>query len=554
MRRRSTFIPSPGIDYDPSEVKINGQKLSFAGLDAAREEKLTLGLKDLPREIVEVLEKSHELHVRWVSEEKYQKSTPYLSSLTSGLHVHYTPLDGTREDDEGLCHLLKKLFSPSLQCSTTEDSFSRPHIISERFASGATLQYYSVLPSTRYLAAYIQRNICKSSDVVCTHSAALLNIASYIDIDYDALSHTLSLTTYWSKPPEVLMDPVGEWTTYNHWNLAINGSPADRNEVGILRPSTELSPAASPGEVQMEGFLTVLGQDDTPKPTLFSFPSRHQSLPASQAQSQQYTISFDQPTGLHPTLRISFPKPSPSHPALLPPTNRPTDSTCALHTYLTLPSVLFPDQYAFPPQNHPDPLFTSAHNILTLHSLSGETDLEIPDYATQKWGSAMLLELATPTDTHTNSSTNTDNSPWEITIPLHLRYLPPSTTGHRTVTIPHPLLFWACTADDGTKFPVNPFDRVNLGYDALFGPRTMFFHLEPSNSQTRLVEEIKVPVLNEGVVGFEGVEWMTGALVMGGFLYVAVLVLRGIIGGTGREDTSASAKAKQTDKNVKKVQ
>lgn len=543
MRRRSTFIPGPSVDYDPSEIKVNGQKLSFAGLDAAREEKLTLALKELPYEIVQVLEQSHELHVRWVSEEKYQKSSPYLSSLPSGLHVHYTPLSDTKEDDEKLCHLLKKLFSPSLRCSTTEASFSRPHIISERFASGATLQYYSLLPSIKNLVTYIQRNICEPSDVVCTHSAALLNIAAYIDIDYDALSHTVSLTTYWSKPPEILMDPVGEWTTYNHWNLAINGVPTDRNELGILRASAELSPAASPGELQMEGFLTVLGQDDAPKPTLFSFPSRHQSLLSSQAQAQQYTVSFDQPTGLHPTLRITFPSSSSS--LLDAPSNRPTDSTCALHTYLTLPSVLFPDQYAFP-QQHPDPLFTSAHNILTLHSLSGELDLEIPDYATQKWGSAMLLELATPAN-----SSSTGTTPWSITIPLHLRYLPPSPSGYRTVTIPHPLLFWACTADDGTKFPVNPFDRVNLGYDGLFGPRTMFFHLEPKAE--RLVESIKVPVLNEGVMGFNRVEWVTGCLVLGGFLYVAVLVLRGIWRGTGGS-ASAKGNVQGKDKGLKKVQ
>lgn len=546
MRRRSTFILGPDIDYDPSEIKINGQHLSFAGLDAAREEKITIGLKELPNEIVQVLEKSHELHVRWVSQEQYQKSSPYLSSLTSGLHVHYTPLSDVHEDDKSLCDLMKKVFSHSLRCSTTGTSFSRPYIISERFASGATLQYYSLLPSINTLVAYVQRNICAPSDVVCTHSAALLNIASSIDIDYDALSHTVSLTTYWSKPPEVLMDPVGGWTTYNHWNLAINGSPIDRNELGILRASTELSPATSPDEIQMEGFLTVLGQDDTPKPTLFCFPSRHQTLPPSQAQAQQYTISFDEPTGLHPTLRINFLSSSPS--ALASPTNKPPDSTCALHTYLTLPSVLFPDQYAFP-HSHPDPLFTSAHNILSLHSLSGEVDLEIPDYATQKWGSAMLLELATPTNT---STANVDtSSPWTISIPLHLRYLTPSPSGYRTVTIPDPLVFWACTADDGTKFPVNPFDRVNLGYDALFGPRTMFFHLEPS--ARRLVREIKVPVLNEGVMGFKRVEWVTGCLVLGGFLYVAVLVLRRIWGGLGGSG-AVKGSTRGKVKDVKKVQ
>lgn len=44
---------------------------------------------------------------------------------------------------------------------------------------------------------------------------------------------------------------------------------------------------------------------------------------------------------------------------------------------------------------------------------------------------------------------------------------------------------------------VNPFDRVNLGYDGLFGPRTIFYHLQsdvPAGSM--LTEELEVPVLD----------------------------------------------------------
>ncbi len=54
---------------------------------------------------------------------------------------------------------------------------------------------------------------------------------------------------------------------------------------------------------------------------------------------------------------------------------------------------------------------------------------------------------------------------------------------------------------------INPFDRVNLGWEGLFGPRTMFYHLHPSPLPTgnenvnasiplRLVDEIQVPVLH----------------------------------------------------------
>lgn len=565
MKRRSTFIPSPDVDYDPSEIKISHQKLSFAGLNAAREERITLGLKEIPKEIVEILQKSDDLRVRWVSEQEYQKSSPYLSTLPPGLHVHYTPLENSRDEGEELCSLLKRFFSPSLRCSTIDASFSRSHIILEQPTSTGPLQYYSLLPSIKTLVAYIQRNICPPTDVVCTHSAALLNIASYIDIDYDHISHALSLAVYWSKPPAVLVDPIGEWTTYDHWNLAIEqgpSSPSTRNELGVLRATPEPPPATSPGEIQMEGFLTVLGQDESPKGTLFSFQSRHQSLSPTQVESQQYTITFDTPTGLHPTMRITFPSlsSSTSSSAPQPPINAPPDSICTLNTYLLLPSVLFPDQYVFPTDPAtPDPLFTSAHNIQILRHLSGELDLEIPDYVVHQWGSAMLLELST-----TNNTQSTSPQPeYTVTIPLHLRYLPPSPTGYRKITVPHPTLFWACTlpTDSAVNFHVNPFDRVYLGYDSLFDANTIFYHLEPYRNskvgaagKTKLVSDIEVPVLNEGTLGFKGVEWVTGVSVLVGFLYVAVVVVRGILSGGGSASGKDKMAAQGKAKKLKKVQ
>lgn len=50
----------------------------------------------------------------------------------------------------------------------------------------------------------------------------------------------------------------------------------------------------------------------------------------------------------------------------------------------------------------------------------------------------------------------------------------------------------------------NPFDRVNLGFESLFGPRTMFYHLQPAQGNAmssvsgQLVETLQVPVLLQG--------------------------------------------------------
>lgn len=82
----------------------------------------------------------------------------------------------------------------------------------------------------------------------------------------------------------------------------------------------------------------------------------------------------------------------------------------------------------------------------------------------------------------------------------------------------------------------NPFDRVNLGYESLFGARTMFYHLQPNVSQASegseaasgvgtLVENLRVPVLD-----LEGTTWVeagTVAAVVLGCMWVG-WVLAGV--------------------------
>jgi hypothetical protein len=248
-----------------------------------------------------------------------------------------------------------------------------------------------MLPSLGNLVAYIQQKICPHSDISCIHSASLLNIADSLDLDYDAISHALTFTAYWSRPPPVFFDPITTETFYDSWTVTVDAH-AEKVEVGIL--STEAAP--DPSELQLSGFLTVVGEDTAPAPTLFSFPSRHHLLPPAQSALQTYRVSFQSPTGLHPTMQISFP----SSADLDPPTKKPDESTCALHTYLTLPSAIFADKYQL---SSTDELFLNSHNLQALRSIAGETDLEAPDYVVQKWGSNVLLELATPLECHSSA-------------------------------------------------------------------------------------------------------------------------------------------------------
>jgi hypothetical protein len=223
---------------------------------------------------------------------------------------------------------------------------------------------------------------------------------------------------------------------------------------------------------------------------------------------QRYKIAFGTPAGLHPNLQISFPT------AL----SAPPGDHCALHAYLTLPSYLFIDKYQVT-----DPLFLASKNVRNVRSIYGETDLEAPDWILKKWGSNILVEILDPSEVPLG--------PWSVEVPLHLRYLEPesSVLGLINVQVPWPVVFWACTAEDGTKMSVNPFDRTHLGYDGLFGPKTLFYHLEP-NPQGRngsLLETFHVPVM-----ALEKARWVeegTIAVIILGFVWIVYVLISSML-------------------------
>ncbi|CAG8205670.1 unnamed protein product [Penicillium nalgiovense] len=501
MKQRITFIQRVDAGFDPQQAVLTASSLSVRGLDAAREDRITVGLDELPEEFRAVLEQSHELHLRWASERSFDAVAPFSSRVSPGLHVHYTPLE-SESSSEALCTLLRTVVAPNKDaqykdCSKQEDSFITPPLRSTQFASSASLQYYTYLPSIQSLVRYIQTTVCdhsRADGLECHTRADALLSADSVDIDYDSVSHALTVSGLWTSPP------MGGWTD----QFQKPASAADQIEFGLLGADAGLEPE----EIKMGGLLAVVGHDKKLKPTMFSFPSRHQPL----NEPSTYAVSFASPTGLHPTMSISMPRSSLKRPPA------PSDTTCALHTYLTLPSTIFGDQYQLATT---DPLFLESHNLVALHALAGEMDLEAPDWVVQRWGSNWLLELATPRETE-DATTTPDPSNWTATIPLHLRYLPPSETGHRTAHIPWPVVFWACTAEDDTKMGINPFDRTNLGWDSLFGPRTLFYQLQPAGD--RLVEEVDVPVLRLEGGGdyFQGkhIEFGTCVVISLGFMWV----------------------------------
>jgi hypothetical protein len=91
MRQRITLLHKPEDAINPKSITITDNSLSLSGLEAAREDRITFSLEDLPQEISLALKQAHELHIRYVNRVSYKSISPLLSRLPPGLHVYYTP-------------------------------------------------------------------------------------------------------------------------------------------------------------------------------------------------------------------------------------------------------------------------------------------------------------------------------------------------------------------------------------------------------------------------------------------------------------------------------
>ena len=370
-----------------------------------------------------------------------------------------------------MCLFLQKSLG-SVECSTLKDSFTS--LPTDRFSHSAAFQYYQPLARVSELAEYIKKNLCSETDVTCHTRIDRLDETTSLDISYDSISHALKITASWP---------------YGKQPLRVEAQPRRRTEVGILAADKPAN--LEPHELGVSGLLTVLVQDSEPSPTLFAFASRHRDAGSG------FQARFVEPTGLHPTLQLRLQSSKPPS----------EDGSCSPHAYFTFPRTIFADKYQLA-----DELFLASKNLTALRYTSQPVDLEAPDYAMKLWGSAILLQLSPPV-------TEADQ-PWTAEIPLHLRYLSPSAGGYEDIELPYPAVFWACAAEEGTKFPTNPFDRVNLGYDGLFGPRTVFWHVSPRPVQgERLLNVVRVPVLDLATAQWVNVG--TSIAILLGFLMVA---------------------------------
>ncbi|KAK6841604.1 hypothetical protein PG987_002464 [Apiospora arundinis] len=478
MRQRTTFFHHNEDAIEPASLKVSGRSLSGPNIKAVREDRFTLGLDELPAELQELLRISQELYIRWTSPVPYQSLGPWGSRLPPGLHVFYTPKTDTAANiasDHELCLLLRRL--GPVECSSPHKSFSL--LPNDRFSHSTALQYYQPLYDLDDFVEYVVQYACEPSDAACRTRFDAVKQASSLDFSYDTISHVVKVTALWGRQNQA---------------LSISAPAAHRVEVGLLTPNQ--APNVGEYEIGVTGLLTVLGEDSKPAPTLFAFPSRHKQADTG------FSSMFLSPTGLHPTMQLNISS------------NRSPmkDSYCSLHALLTLPRTIFADKYQLE-----DSLFLASKNLTALRYISQPVDLEAPDYVMDIWGSSVLLELSTPVTDSKEGFT--------AEIPLHLRYQAPQQGGESTFEVPYPAVFWACAAEEGTKFPNSPFDRVNLGYDGLFGPRTLFWHLDPvaTSDSDRLIIGGKVPVLD--LNKSQSINTVTSIVVVVGFAWVVYRLL-----------------------------
>ncbi|KAL8805898.1 MAG: hypothetical protein Q9182_001679 [Xanthomendoza sp. 2 TL-2023] len=484
MKERITFVHAPDSDFHPKQLNVRTDSIRVEALKAAREEQLRFPLQELPQEISQVLRQCRELHLKWASAVPYLSAAPFLSRISPGLHILFSPKPNRSVDL--VAPLLGKTFGSSNLLVL--DKISPIHLCNASTSrlSAPVYQYHEFLPSLKDFVIYVQEKACGKGDYQCSSAATRLENAVYLDIDYEAASRELILTSFYHEPPGLGL-----------WNEKIQRRPRSvKTEVGVFTPEE----ATDRNEISLGGFSSIIGEDAKLKPTRFSFPSRHHVLRATSNSS--FHATFPTPTGLHPTFRLTFPS------SISPPSPQ-----CALHTYLTLPSPLFVDKYQLSSPN-----FLASKNLHAIRALEGETDLEAPDWVIRSWGSTLLLELAPPTTKHVPSKTVGEQ--WHADIPLQLRYLPPAAGGGSGINVVWPVVFWACAAgDEEMKFDGNPFDRVNLGYEGrFFGPPTVFYHVltVAEGEGGRLVERVMVPVMD-----LEGTRWIesatVGAIVLGAF-------------------------------------
>ena len=149
-----------------------------------------------------------------------------------------------------------------MKCDSIATTFTKPPVLSERFASASTYQYFHLSGVDQYIGVHILERLCEGKLFRlhdCKNQIQELENASYIDVDFDAISHALVFTAFWNPNRPQIMPTQRDKRPIKKLDSS------DTIEVGVLQSEK----ANEPEELSMGGYLTLIEEQDRPSMIYF---------------------------------------------------------------------------------------------------------------------------------------------------------------------------------------------------------------------------------------------------------------------------------------------
>ncbi|KAK9455259.1 PIG-X [Dipodascopsis uninucleata] len=472
IRQRHTFIVHEQFRDTADTLKLNHEQLSMSDVPATRHDRLIIDENLLKEK--ELLRGIKRLRIEIVSPENYAHASPFERSVVHGTHIYVSANEAVQWKQ--LCEWIKSAINQDIDCIGQESFVELP------FA----FYLYSAVTDKRQILAYTSSTYDKVIGEVDKVLLADAETADYMSFALDRgtddvkFKNKLITEAYWSQ---------GNWT-----KTILAGNNEHRVEVGLLGKLND----EDDGDQTFGGILAVIGENEQFVPTLFDFTPRHRKL----GLSATYNPDFRLPYGLHPKHLTVI------HGDLSPPLKKfiiPDDEEygdfagmemggeCKLYAYYTLPNFIFVDKYQIS-----DLAESKSSAVKRVVGIWGETDLEIPVWMVDKWGSTMLLELEQPGPALVPFLGQTIN----LEIPMHSRYeMPDWKIKSVTHPMPWPIVFWACNVSSESEMVSGPFDSKSLGIESFFPDGTALYYFLPnmtiSNTidKSYLITNLRIPVV-----------------------------------------------------------
>lgn len=118
-------------------------------------------------------------------------------------------------------------------------------------------QYYHLGSVDQYIGVNLLERLCTgepSALHACKEQVQDLENATYIDVDFDAISHALILTAFWNPNRRQILP------SRRHQRSIKQTDCGETIEVGVLQSEE----ATEPEELSMGGYLTVIGESERP--------------------------------------------------------------------------------------------------------------------------------------------------------------------------------------------------------------------------------------------------------------------------------------------------